>query len=445
MAKKTKVNSAVAPGVILGHFDGECADANITNLNGLDITREVWENVFNSDEYKQAIELGWYIGFLGHPEDPNCMDFEHACIVMREGHIDENGKVFGKFDLIDTPVGRIVSAFIDAGVTFGISVRGAGDIEDNSVDPDTFVFRGFDLVSFPAFPESIPEYTKIAASSDVETRKKVKAISSAVKDNIKHLNTVAAVEVLQPMFAKQSEEFKALEERKLELQSDESDEDGLAEQKLDAITALYVETSEQLKSALAENAQLKAHLAKIQSNNSRRIAAINRITSAQVADLGTQLDKVSARYQTVCAASRILKKDASDNNLKYRQRIASAKDNLSKKDEVIAGLQRKLDETVRKVNAAESRASNLGEVTSKLRSEVVAKDALIGEYQSAYATLYASAVGAAETQIRVTGSTTVDQLRKQITASVKPHTPSDLGPTLEFDVDEGSDGDLVII
>lgn len=44
-------------GTIIGTYEGLCADANITNLNGLDITREVWENVFASDEYKTAIEL----------------------------------------------------------------------------------------------------------------------------------------------------------------------------------------------------------------------------------------------------------------------------------------------------------------------------------------------------------------------------------------------------
>jgi len=49
---------------ILGTYDGECADSNITNLNGLDITREVWEAVFSSEEYKQALNMGWYIGFL---------------------------------------------------------------------------------------------------------------------------------------------------------------------------------------------------------------------------------------------------------------------------------------------------------------------------------------------------------------------------------------------
>lgn len=42
---------------VIGTFEGECADANITNLNGLDITRPVWENVFASEEYAKAIEL----------------------------------------------------------------------------------------------------------------------------------------------------------------------------------------------------------------------------------------------------------------------------------------------------------------------------------------------------------------------------------------------------
>ena len=120
-------------GNVLGVFEGECADANITNNNGLDITVPVWQEVFDSDIFKQGIENGWYIGFLGHPEDPGCMDFRHGCIIMIEGYIDEDGKVYGKFNLIDTPVGRIVKSLIDAGVKFGISVRGAGDIENNSV------------------------------------------------------------------------------------------------------------------------------------------------------------------------------------------------------------------------------------------------------------------------------------------------------------------------
>ena len=149
-AIKASVNSA-----IIGSYTGEVLDSEITNKNGLDITRDVMEVVFASDDYKEGIENGWFIGFLGHPEDPDCQDFKNGCIVMTEGHIDDDGKCYGTFNLIDTPVGQVVKKFIDAGVKFGISIRGAGDIIGNSVDPETFVFRGFDLVAFPAYPNSM--------------------------------------------------------------------------------------------------------------------------------------------------------------------------------------------------------------------------------------------------------------------------------------------------
>ena len=130
---------------VIGTFSGKCCDATVSNNNDMFLGQDLFNNLFQSEEYKRALENGYYIGFLGHPEDPGCMDFEHACIVMTECHMDSNGEIFGTFDLVDTPVGRIVKAFIDAGVTFGISIRGAGDVAgDGTVDPETFVFRGFD-------------------------------------------------------------------------------------------------------------------------------------------------------------------------------------------------------------------------------------------------------------------------------------------------------------
>lgn len=47
MRKNIKAaESEVKKNTVIGTFEGECADANITNKNGLDITQEVWENVF---------------------------------------------------------------------------------------------------------------------------------------------------------------------------------------------------------------------------------------------------------------------------------------------------------------------------------------------------------------------------------------------------------------
>lgn len=323
---------------IIGTYEGECADANITNLNGLDITREVWENVFSSDIYKKALEHGWYIGYLGHPQDdPDCQDFRKACIVMTEGHIDENGKVYGKFNLVDTPVGRIVKAFQDAGVIFGISVRGAGDIIQNSVDPETFIFRGFDLVTFPAFPESIPKFTAVAASTDQEQQKKYQAVCAAVKDNISALDTVQSVEIVQSCFAKQSPEYKALEDQKAKIQSctdtsaavtsvpaelDTVQAEILPEltsieedPRVESMTMLYVYLKEAYDKLREEYDTLSlAHsgLQEMYDNlvreNANKINSIERICTSQINDLNKVLSKVEGSLHVKTAQVKDLQK-----------------------------------------------------------------------------------------------------------------------------------------
>lgn len=422
---------------VIGQFEGMCADADITNENGLDITREVWETVFASDIYKKAIDLGWYIGYLGHPEDPNCMEFQNACIVMREGHIDNDGKVYGTFDLVDTPVGRVVKSFIDAGVTFGISVRGAGDIIANSVDPETFVFRGFDLVSFPAYTEAIPTFTEIAASSDIESQKKYKAVCAAVKKNLKSLNTAESIDILQEQFAPQSDEYAMLEERKAELVPDvvvtEIDEDELdiTKEQLDGVMELYLD-------AKAKNAELadevliaSTRLKHVKASYNRRLRTLKRITAAQMNDAQKEIVDAVNKYQTVKAASSHMKSQLSDlksenailskSNLKYKHEVEAAANDIDNKTSIIKQLRSELNETVNAATDTESRLSNLDNANKKLRSEISAANALLEEYQNAYASLYASAVGVHLDNVTVTASTSVNELQKIIgSAQVKP-------------------------
>ena len=425
---------------ILGTFEGECADANITNLNGLDITREVWENVFNSDEYKKAIELGHYIGFLGHPEDPNCMDFEHACIVMTSGRIDDSGKVYGTFNLVDTPVGRIVKSFIDAGVTFGISVRGAGDIVDNSVDPETFVFRGFDIVTFPAYPESIPTFTAIAASSDVESQKKYKAVCASVNNNIDGLNTIESINIVQSQFAKQSNEYKALEERKQILSNDEVD---INLERIEGMTQLYLsehETNKKLNQALIRaNAELKS----TSSANARKMRAIKRITASQFTDLSDDIDNLSNKYDKLVLANQRLQdrnKVLSKINLKYKCKIDAANQSIADKDSIIASLQTKTVKTVDDLDKQSEIASNLGEKNKRLQSEITAAQHLIEEYQDAYAHLYAKVVGIELGDISVTASTSVKDLQKLVSNSKATPVYASVAPDYVEDIIESDEG-----
>lgn len=441
---------------VIGIFEGECADSNITNENGLDITRPVWENIFSSESYQQAIELGWYIGFLGHPDDPGCMDFRNACIVMTEGHIDDNGKVYGKFNLIDTPVGRTVKTFIDAGVTFGISVRGAGDIVNNSVDPDTFVFRGFDLVSFPAFPESIPTFTAIAASSDVESQKKYKAICAAVKENLPSIDSCEAIDILQCQFAEQSDEYKALEDRKKEIKGcnltdddvSERDDIDITKDKVESMTKLYLEQVEANNHLKKENEILSSKLASNEIESRRKISSISRITADQIRSATDAKDAAEKRCKQLVAASIRMKETISQersNNLKYLQKISERKNIVDSKDSLISSLKTRLNETVTASANVERRTSNLDEQLKRSKAEIIACKKMLKDYQDAYAELYSQAIGADLQKVKVTASTSVSSLRSAITSSIS-RKPSSIKEPEEIDVDDCYfDDDIVTI
>ena len=397
---------------IIGKFEGECADSNITNLNGLDITREVWETVFGSDEYKNAVQNGWYLGFLGHPDDPNCMDFEHACIVMTSGRIADNGKIYGTFDLLDTPVGRIVKTLQDAGVTFGISVRGAGDIIDNSVDPETFVFRGFDLVTFPAYPESIPTFTAVAASSDVETQKKYKKVCAAIHANISQVTSQAALDVMKTCVASQSVPYQEIVAQEASLNNPSRLQD-----KLDAMTDMYIEASTRAQRA-ARNVD------KVTAKFEKKLKRVQAIMSAQQTRLQSELDErsetqdanIAKLKQSVMSCKRTisdLKSQIRENNLNYNQKLRESEQAASAAE---SKLRASLRETVTSSKAMSTRVSNLDATVKSLREENATLRQSLADFQSAYAKLYASAVGG-NSNIAITASTTVDDVTKKITGA----------------------------
>ena len=505
-----KINSAdINKPAIIGVFEGECADSNITNKNGLDITREVWENVFNSEEYKTAIELGHYIGYLGHPADPGDQHFQDACIVMTDGYIADNGKIYGKFNLIDTPVGRIVKTFIDAGVKFGISVRGAGDIYNNSVDPDTFVFRGFDLVAFPAYPESIPEFTAIAASTDVEQQAKYKAVCAAVRTNLQAITSSESLDLIQAQFAKQSDEYKLLDDRKKEIENcqtpvvsdaeveDESEEVDINVQRIEGMTQLYLDTRDKLIRANTRLKQIKSNSAKrisglkkinasledevsslshhidvLESTSVRKMKSVERIMASQVSDLQKELDSTTKQYATIrasvdklkCENARIQSENRklitantklesentklTDSNLIYKKRIEATANDIQKKDSVISDLRSELHETVMASTDTEAKTSNLDATVRKLQQSISAATKLIQEYQDAYAYLYANAIGVRLEDVRVTSSTSVKELQAIIGSSkltASRQAIVDADEIVDIDYISDSDGEDTLV
>lgn len=416
-AIKASVNSA-----IIGSYTGEVLDSEITNKNGLDITRDVMEIVFASDDYKEGIENGWFIGFLGHPEDPDCQDFKNGCIVMIEGHIDDDGKCYGTFNLIDTPVGQVVKKFIDAGVKFGISIRGAGDIIGNSVDPETFVFRGFDLVAFPAYPNSIPEFKEIAASSNAADRKKYQSVCSAVMKNLDSITSSSSIEVLKTQFAPQSDVYKALSDRSEQLTA--SDTISIDAERIMAMTDMYIESEHRNSVLASENEKLKIKMARMESAQRRKIEAMHRISGGQLEEMQSELDAVQAKCDAlertktrITASNDALKKEleaVKSNNLIYKRKAQSAHADSSDKDETIASLQKQLRETVTASRKMQSDASNRDDEIESLRNELIVCQRQLRSYQDAYVQIYASALGANPQSLTVSDATTVAEIEKQV-------------------------------
>jgi hypothetical protein len=442
--KNIKSTSSVPkPSAIIGTYEGEALDTKITNLNGLDITKEVMDSVFSSEEYKEGIANKWYIGYLGHPDDPNYQNFsDGGCIIMTDGWLDSDGKVYGKFDLIDTPTGQIVKKFQDAGVVFGISIRGAGDIIGSQVDPDTFTFRGFDLVTFPAYPESVPKFTAIAASTKPEDRKRYQAVCASIRKNLRGITSCSAIETMQSALAPQSEEYKMLEERKKEIE-DEGVVD-ITQEKVMAMTDLYLSATEEVSALRKQVETLKREKVQATADANRKIRSMERILGSQVenlsydrddildsleeeknvsASLNRKLRSVTAslneeKNQNKILSSRITK--CQNDNLIYKQESTQLHNQVREQERVIASLEGDMRETVTansKLKAqAKITASNRDEVV-KLKARIETYEKIICDYQDSYANVYASMIGVSVDSLPITASTTVSQLEKAISGA----------------------------
>lgn len=424
--KPTKVESDVTirnpqKSSIIGTFKGKCADS-IENNNSMLLDKQLWINLKNSDEFKSYRDKGMYIGFLGHPEDPGCQDFKNACIILRDLEIDEDtGEIFGTFDLIDTPVGRIVKAFIDAGVQFGISVRGAGDVAaDGYVDPDTFVFRGFDLVSFPAYDDAIPKFTALAASTDPANVKKCNAVVNSLNDNLSEITSSNALDVVKSQLNPKSVQYKNIEARQIELSSKPVELTDLLHQKLEAMTSLYLEAISANKDLRSQNAILAARVTESDKTNLRlrRVnSSTQRIMSEQLTRISASNQRTLAKHQQVVHANTQLKQtleDSNTQNLNYVQKVEAKDDRIRKKDAVIASLRSDLRKTVAENKELKSKPSNFDAKLKSLQKQIQASEKVIAEYQDAYAYLYATAIGAPLENISVTASTSVDELKSII-------------------------------
>lgn len=179
----------------LGRIEGICADFANPTRNGRFYSRELWERVFNDDLIKESLESKTLIGELDHPEDRFEPLAKEACVVMTDYTFDDDKKVvYGGFDILDTPAGRILKSLLDYGCVMGVSSRGQGDIVTNSqyeeVAPETYEFACFDVVTTPAVATARQHVTESAH------KQKIKGLNNTIIEQVNSSTTNAELDTI---------------------------------------------------------------------------------------------------------------------------------------------------------------------------------------------------------------------------------------------------------
>ena len=151
---------------ILGRLTGIIASVKEPTRNGRTYSKELWEKAFNDPLMQEKIKTRCVLGELGHPAERSEIDIEKVAICLAETpKYASDGNLYGIFDILDTPNGRILKTLCDYGSIIGVSSRGQGDLVQDyqgneSVDPDTYSCECWDAVLVPAVESARMKYIK---------------------------------------------------------------------------------------------------------------------------------------------------------------------------------------------------------------------------------------------------------------------------------------------
>lgn len=182
----------------LGTMEGPCADYVNPTRNSNLYGRKLWENVFSDPIVKESLEDRVLIGELDHPDDHLETKAVNAAIVMTDYSFhDDEGLLYGTFDILNTPNGRILKSLLDYGCRIGVSSRGEGDVEENSdgvsvVQEDGYNFIAFDAVVLPAVKAAKP-----SLHESVDREGKIKTLRESLLDQIQNSTTVGELNLIK--------------------------------------------------------------------------------------------------------------------------------------------------------------------------------------------------------------------------------------------------------
>ena len=211
---------------VIGKIGGIGADSNEPTRNGRRYPLELWQNVEKSEYFIEGMENRCIVGECDHPAERLDYSIPEGAIVLTKYDIQNDGKVYTEFDILDTLPGRTLKTYFDAGCKLGVSSRGLGEEimvdGEKIIDPETYQFYCFDAVVFPAVKSARMELIESTSP------KKQQLINSITKEinNCKTLDECLFIENMSKDVNLYLDEIKeAVESKKEELSKDDKKDD----------------------------------------------------------------------------------------------------------------------------------------------------------------------------------------------------------------------------
>ena len=211
----------VRPGC-LGRLGGIIADWGNETRNGRLYTRELWVKVFETPWVKEALETRTLFGEADHPDERLESKLSLAAVVMTDYEFVEDQQIlYGWFDILDTPSGRILRTLADYGSKLGVSSRGRGKIITRGgrqvVEESSYLFGGFDIVALPAVKKARQDFVAESVESG--------SISESIRDQINECKTPIELDAIREVLesagiADLDEYISLIEEKSNELNPD---------------------------------------------------------------------------------------------------------------------------------------------------------------------------------------------------------------------------------
>ena len=210
---------------VIGKIGGIGADSNEPTRNGRRYPLELWQNVEKSEYFIEGMESRTLIGEADHPNERLDYRVKEGAVVLTKYEIQNDGKVYTEFDILDTIPGRTVKTYFDAGCKLGVSSRGLGEEVmrngEKIIDPETYQFYCFDVVAFPAVKSARME---LIESTSPKKQKLINSITAEIK-KCKSLDEIRFIESMSKGVNLYLDEIKEAVETKRKMLSESFKED----------------------------------------------------------------------------------------------------------------------------------------------------------------------------------------------------------------------------